>query len=193
MNKILTSALAALSFTAVSLAAGPSVRKAPDLMIQAVNSKVQTLNGFKGKAVALEFILTTCSHCQESCVLLNKMYREFGSQGFMPVAVAINENSNLYIADFVKKFGIMFPVGWQRKDTGISFLQHPVMQPMMMPQIAFIDREGVIRAQFAGADKFFEKDTKDTKDNQETQMRAQIKSLLGSAPAAKKAAPAAKK
>ena len=193
MNKILTSALAALSFTAVSLAAGPSVRKAPDLMIKAVNSNVQTLSGFKGKAVALEFILTTCSHCQESCVLLNKMYREFGSQGFMPVAVAINENSNLYIADFVKKFGIMFPVGWQRKDTGISFLQHPVMQPMMMPQIAFIDREGVIRAQFGGSDKFFEKDTKDTKDNQETQMRAQIKFLLGSAPAAKKAAPAAKK
>lgn len=187
MNKCFITSLVALSFAAASFGASPAVRKAPDLMLQAVNSKLPTLASYKGKVVALEFILTTCSHCQQSCVILNKMYREFGAQGFTPIAVAINENANLYISDFVTKFGIAFPVGWQRSETALSFLQHPAMERMMMPQIAFIDREGVIRSQFPGTDKFFE-------EGQEANMRNQIKTLLGSpASAAKKAAPATEK
>ena len=187
MNTLLISSVVAFSLAASSFAAGPAVRKAPDLMIQAVNSKLPTLASYKGKVVALEFILTTCSHCQQSCVTLNKLHREFGAQGFTPIAVAINENANLYIEDFVKKFGITFPVGWQRSETAVSFLQHPAMERLMMPQIVFIDREGVIRSQFPGSDKFFE-------EAQEANMRDQIKTLLGPpAGAAKKAAPAAAK
>ena len=102
------------------------------------------------------------------------------------MAVAINEMAHMYVDDFVKQFGITFQVGWQVHDTAMQFLQHPVMKPMMMPQIVFIDKEGVIRAQFEGSDPFFADELK-----QEANMRTQIKKLLQPQAAAKKAAPAA--
>lgn len=183
--KFLIAAFSALCLTPLVAAAGPQVRRAPDLLLQLVNGKELTLNTFKGKVVALEFILTTCSHCQESCVALHKMQREFGSQGFVPIAIAINEGANFALADFVRKFSLTYPVGWQRDETAMAFLQHPRMETMMMPQLVFIDRDGMIRSQFGGRDKFF--------DKMELSMRDQIKSLLALPGGAKKTAIAAKK
>lgn len=185
MKRTLKSLIAAICLTGVA-ASAQIPRPAPDLAIKSPTGMVSMLSKYKGKAVALEFVLTTCPHCQQSCRILTKMHHEFGSQGFTPVAVAINEMAHMYVDDFVKQFGITFQVGWQVHDTAMQFLQHPVMKPMMMPQIVFIDKEGVIRAQFEGSDPFFADELK-----QEANMRTQIKKLLQPQAAAKKAAPAA--
>ena len=61
-------------------------------------------------------------------------------------------------------------------------MQHPPMLIPHMPLLAFIDRQGTIRAQHEGDDeKFFG-------DQQEQNLRAQIEALLNEAPAAKKGA-----
>jgi len=49
-----------------------------------------------------------------------------------------------------------FPVGFSQRDPVLAFLQHPVMLRLMMPQLVFIDREQVIRAQYAGDHAIFE-------------------------------------
>ena len=182
MKRIIKGLLAAICLTGLS-ASAQIPRTAPDLVIKSPTGMVSMLSKYKGKAVALEFVLTTCPHCQQSCKILTKMHHEFGSQGFTPVAVAINEMAHMYIEDFRKNFGITFPVGWQLHDTAMQFLQHPVMKPMMMPQIVFIDKEGIIRAQFEGSSTFFEDELK-----QEANMRTQIKKLLQPQAAVKKAA-----
>ena len=185
MKRTLTTLIAAISLTGLS-ALAQIPRPAPDLVIKSPTGMVSMLSKYKGKAVALEFVLTTCPHCQQSCRILTKMHHEFGSQGFTPVAVAINEMAHMYIDDFVKQNGVTFPVGWQIHDTAMQFLQHPVMKPMMMPQIVFIDKEGIIRSQFEGSDPFFEDELK-----QEANMRTQIKKLLQPQAAVKKVAPVA--
>jgi ribosomal protein L20A (L18A) len=57
-----------------------------------------------------------------------------------------------------------------------------------MPQLVFIDRKGIVRAQYPGDDNFF-------KEAEETNMRNQIEALLKDAGATKSASskkPAAK-
>ena len=125
---------------------------------------------FKGKVVGLEFLITTCPHCQKCSQLLQRMYQEYGPRGFQPLGVATNEMAHMLVPDYVKRFGLSFPVGWTPMQVAHEFLQHPVMLTMYVPQLVFIDRKGVIRAQYGGQDKFFQ--------DEEKNMRAQIEMLL---------------
>jgi len=83
------------------------------------------------------------------------------------------------VADFVERFQPAFPVGFDELQPTEDYLQHPSMLRLLMPQVMFIDRDGVIRAQYGGDDQFFA-------DNQEQNLRAQIEALLKPARPAKK-------
>jgi alkyl hydroperoxide reductase subunit AhpC len=48
-------------------------------------------------------------------------------------------------------------VGFNPRNLVENYLQHPVMFRLLMPQVVVIDRKGIIRAQLAGDDKFFDK------------------------------------
>ena len=63
------------------------------------------------------------------------------------------------------------------RDQVIEYLQHPPMFKLLMPQLALIDREGTVRAQYAGDDPFFGAE-------QDKNLRAKIEELLkqGGAP-----------
>jgi len=102
------------------------------------------------------------------------------------LACAIENGAQLAVPAFIKNFNPPFPVGYNDGSTAISFMQHPVVKVPIMPMLAFIDREGMIRAQFEADDeKFFG-------DGQEQNLRAQIEALL-KVGMAKKAAVAPKK
>jgi len=139
-------------------------------------AKPFTIGDYKGKVIAFAFILTTCSHCQETCGLLTKLNSELGPRGFQPLAAAINDNPE--VPRFVHDFRINFPVGAVSRETVYPFLEHSMMDPRLnMPQMVFIDRAGMVRAQYPGEDSFFE--------NQEKNIRDMVLKLLAE-PAAKK-------
>jgi peroxiredoxin len=140
-------------FSTVLFAAGPEIpRKAPEFAIQTGPEKYIWLNQFAGKTVVLVFILTDCSHCQFTARLLNEIQKDYADRGVQVVASAIDTMSALHIPDFVAKFKTAFPVGYNEGNYAAKFLGYPENDPMLMPQIAFIDRNGAIRAQFAGDD-----------------------------------------
>lgn len=155
-------ALAALA--ALSLVAADVPRPAPDFTVKMPNGKDVKLSDYKGKVVVLEFLLTTCPHCQRASQGINKVYRELGPQGLQPIGVAVNDMANMLVDDYVKQFNLDFPVGWSLRDPVISFLQHPVMLMMSFPNLVIIDREGQIRHQFPGGDAFFENEEKNLRD-----------------------------
>ena len=164
MLKGIAAPFALFTFAAAGLFAGDAPRQAPELMIQLSPEKGMMLSAYKGKVVALEFLLTTCPHCQKTSQTLNRLQRELGSQGFQPVGVAINDMANMLIGDFTKQFNLTYPVGYTLRDKAINFLQHPVMTTMMMPQVVIIDRTGMIRHQIPGNDKLFDNDEKGFRD-----------------------------
>lgn len=177
--------IAAAALAAASLVGADLPRTAPEFQVRMTNGKDLLLSNFKGKVVVLEFLLTTCPHCQKASQTMNRLYKELGPMGMQPVGVAINDMANIYVDDYVKQFNLNYPVGFSPRDPVIEFLQHPVMMSLMMPQLVIIDRKGVVRYQYAGNDPFFE--------NEEKNLREILLPLLKpAAPAAKPKAPAKK-
>ncbi len=145
-------------------------RPAPELTFKLANGQVMKLSRFKGKVVALEFLLTTCPHCKRTSGVLRDMYAEYGPKGFQVLGVAINEGAEKLVEPFRAELNLDYPVGYVSRDAAVDFLEHPIMLTMWMPQLVFIDRKGVIRAQYGGADEFFR--------NQEQNIRQMIEKLL---------------
>jgi peroxiredoxin len=178
--------LSLLTFAAL-VPAADIPRPAPAMTFATTNGGAIDLAKYRGKVVALEFLNTTCPHCQKCSQVLQKMQQEYGPKGFQALGVAINEMSHMLVPDYIRNYGLTYPVGYAPREKAHEFLQHPTMLIMYVPQLVFLDRKGVIRAQYPGGDKFYQ--------DEEKNMRTQIESLLketGGAPA-KPAASADKK
>jgi peroxiredoxin len=155
-------ALAALA--AFSIAAADLPRPAPDFTVNMVNGKHIKLSDYKGKVLVVEVLLTTCSHCQRASQGINKVQRELGAQGMQSIGVAVNDMAQMLVEDYTKQFNLDFPVGWSTREPVIQLLQHPVMMMMSFPNVLIIDRNGQIRHQFPGDDKFFDNEEKNLRD-----------------------------
>jgi peroxiredoxin len=165
------------SFTAlcvlVPLAAGALCadlpRPAPELKFPLADGQDFALSSLRGKVVALEFLFTTCPHCQNLSRTTGKLLPEYEARGFRAIGVACNPGADLLAAEFVKRFEVAYPVGIGNAETLFSYLG-PQPKPFRLPVLFFIDRKGMIRAQFTGEDGFFAKE--------EANMRAMIEKLL---------------
>jgi peroxiredoxin len=155
-----------------AVAAPPVGHPAPELAATMVDGRTLLLSQFRGKVVAVEFLHTTCPHCQHASALLERMYKEYGPRGFQPIGVAFNDMASMLVKDYIQQLGLTFPVGVATRDQVLAYLQIPVMERFFVPQMMFVDRKGVIRAYYPGGDKFFEP------ANEEANMRAQIETLL---------------
>jgi len=67
---------------AAALHAANIPRKAPDFAIAPTNGQSIALSQYRGKVVALVFILTTCPHCQGAIRCLSEDQNEFGRAAF---------------------------------------------------------------------------------------------------------------
>jgi len=90
------------------------------------------------------------------------------------VEAALNENPN--ITSFVSQFKVPFPVGTAEVLPALDYIQWLKDKRPLVPFLVFIDRNGVIRAQYTGADeKFFD-------NQQEQHMRDEAEKLLTEGP-----------
>jgi len=188
LNRHLFHALACVCLAAGLARAAQVPRPAGEFTIDTLDGKGISLSQYKGKICVLAFILTYCPHCQKTVGILSTMQNEYGPRGLQVLASAIEDMARMKVPDFIANFKPTFPVGFNARDPVLEFLQHPAMFKLLMPQVVFIDRKGVIRAQYAGDDTFITED-------QEKNIRGQIETLLKEAPAApkKRSTPSASK
>jgi peroxiredoxin len=128
-------------------------RKAEAFGVQTGQDQYIWLKDYAGKTVILAFLLTDCEHCQFTAGVLNRIQADYASRGVVVLASAIEIMPALHIPDFVAKYHPNFPLGYDPQDYATTFLGYPDNYPMVLPQILFIDRAGVIQVQFAGDDK----------------------------------------
>jgi len=171
MRRGLGALLAALMLAAAAWAVDLP-RKSPPLIIGMNGAKPLTIDQYKGKAVLLAFILTTCPHCQHTTGILNVMQAEYGPRGLQVLEAAIDQGAEPLVPGFIQHFTPRFPVGFVSYDASAEYLQHNPMLIMHVPALVFIDRQGVIRAEYEGDDKFFSEEV------QEKNLREQIEKLL---------------
>lgn len=175
-------ALFSLSWAA---AAAEVPRRAPEFAFQLPGGKQVLLSQYRGKVVLIELLYTTCPHCQTSARMLSQMYNDLGPRGFQPLGVAFNDMASMLVPEFIKQFQPNFPVGYSARDPALAFLQHPTILRFVVPQMALVDRRGMIRGQTPadGDEKFYE----------EKSLRQKIEALLSEgAGASRKTAPAKK-
>lgn len=145
----LTAFAAFLSLGISASAVSPVPRKAPEFTIVEPSGKQTLLSSFKGKVVVMEFLYTTCPHCQAASQVFNRLYKEMGPRGFQPVGIAFNDNAAVLADSFVRQFNVAYPVGYTKPDAVLSYLGLSLMDRYVVPQIVVIDRKGMIRAQSA--------------------------------------------
>jgi peroxiredoxin len=162
--------LATLALTVGSLWAADVPRQSPDFAVKLTNGKQLKVSDYRGKVLCLAFILTTCPHCQKTTQLLDGIYKDLAPKGLAVVEAALNQNPD--IATFVAQYKVPFSVGTAEVLPALDYIQWPKDKRPLVPFLVFIDRKGVIRAQYTGVDEsFFDA-------QQEQHMRDEIGKLL---------------
>jgi cytochrome oxidase Cu insertion factor (SCO1/SenC/PrrC family) len=180
----LRSLIATSLLSAVTLMGAEVPRPAAEYALTLPDGKMELLSKHKGKVVMLAFILTTCPHCQNTAKLVSRLNTEYGGKGFQPLMVAINPDGD--VRSFVQQYQVNFPVGKGTRESAYAFLQQSIMAPSFyVPQVVFIDRKGVIRAQYGGSDAFMS-------SNEEANIRGMVEKLVAEGAPATTAKPAAK-
>lgn len=147
MKRAAVSVLFAL-LAASALQAGDVLEKvhpAPALAFIVPGMGQESLAGYRGKVVALEFIFTTCPHCQAATQLMSKLQTEYGPKGLQVIDVAVNQNADLLVENFSRDFHVNFPVGWTTMAQMEKFMGFD--ERFVVPQLVLIDRKGEIHWQ----------------------------------------------
>jgi peroxiredoxin len=177
-----------MRFASITLAAALSVsafassavtgQRAPELTITEPSGAQTLLSSYRGKAVIVAFIKTTCPHCQQFCLMLSRLQKEYGPQGLQVLGVAsFDTNSPQDVRNFVKQLNLNFPVGCSfGAQSFYSYFGYSETDRVLVPQAIAVGRNGVLRQRspVGGAEEF----------QDETKLRALIQNLLKE-PAAK--------
>lgn len=170
MRMLQVSILSLLSFGSMAAFAADVPRQSPEFVLNLNGGKQDLLSHYRGKVMLVEFLFTTCPHCQHTAQTLNKLQAEFGARGFQAMGIAFNEMSSMLVPDFVRDYNVKFPVAWAQREQVMGFLQISTMERFVVPQIVLIDRKGQIRAQSPPLG--------DPKLQDEANLRVQIDALL---------------
>jgi thiol-disulfide isomerase/thioredoxin len=135
---------------------------APDLSITLTSGERVLLSQFRGKVVVIEFLLTTCPHCVRCSETMQKVYAELGPV-FQPLGAAVDPvdltDARARLPGYLKRSGAKFPIGWTEHEMAYNWLEaHPETGPVYFPQLAFIDRKGIIQAYHPGTEETFFRD-----------------------------------
>jgi len=125
---------------------------------------------YSGKVVLLACMFTTCPHCQHSTQILNAIQKDYADRGLQIVGAFFNENAIQLVPGFIAQFHPAFPVGSASREQVNEYLQHPPGKPTYVPEMVFIDRNRIVRAQYSGEIDFFK--------DQDKNIRAMVDSLL---------------
>ena len=147
MSWVRSAALLAVSAGLLGSAEIP--RPAPDFSVLLPEGGELQLSHYRGKVVVLEFLITTCPHCQHAAQLLTQMQEEYGPKGFQAIGCSFDPMPRLVVPDFVKNLDLKHPVGYSFQEQVYSFVQVDPGYAVHVPQLVFIDRKGMIRNQSA--------------------------------------------
>jgi peroxiredoxin len=170
-------ALAAFVLAAIPVPFAPAQqvpRKAPDWSISSVDGKPILLSQYKGKAVVLAFVLTTCPHCRRTIGFLARDQQTYGARGLQILASAIDTDVPKVVPPFVKEFQLPFPVGYNTDGNAmLNLMGYDRNRLHMMPFLLFIDRQGMIREEHEGNEEqtYFN-------DSQEQNLQKSIEAIL---------------
>ncbi|HLX23669.1 MAG TPA: TlpA disulfide reductase family protein [Usitatibacter sp.] len=138
MRRLAAALALTLSQSVLAVEAGGPV---PDVSGPRIDAPSQSLalSSLRGQVVYVDFWASWCAPCRVSFPLLDALYRENGSRGF--VVVGVNKDMSLEDAQkFLKKVPVTFPLVGDAKDAAAK-----AFDVKTMPSGYLVDRKGVVR------------------------------------------------
>jgi thiol-disulfide isomerase/thioredoxin len=185
-----------LSLAIPALAIPPVPRPAKEFTFVQPNGQKSLLTSMKGKVVVIQFLFTWCQHCQAFSQKLSKLEKDFAAKNVQFMGVAFDDNVQPALAtSYAAKYATTFPVAYAPRETVLDFLGISVMERLGVPQLAVIDKKGVIRVQSEaiGASGELQNEANLTKIINDLLAEGPGKASVKAAPAAPKATPDAAK
>lgn len=124
-------------------------RQSPDFNMLYLSAAPKKLSSYRGTVCLVEFMFTTCQHCQHAAGMFSKLQNEFGPKGFQALGIAFNPMAHMLVPDFQRDFKPNFPIAYSERDPVLQFLGISAIERYVVPQVVLIDRAGMIRHQSA--------------------------------------------
>src|SRR6516162_4415235 len=121
----LTKAIMAVALSVSAFAAMPVPRQSKEFTFVEPGGKQTLLSNYKGKVVCIQFLYTTCPHCQALSRVLTGMSAKLGPS-VQFIGVAFEEDNPALesgaVLGYIKQQGVNFPVAFASRDTVMSYL-----------------------------------------------------------------------
>lgn len=115
--------------------------------------KVSTSSDLKGKVYLVNFWATSCETCMKEMPQMVQTYNRFKGQGLEFVAVAMNYDSPMYVANYTQTRQLPFKVAF---DDGSIAKQFGNVQ--LTPTTFVVNKDGKILKRYVGEPQFAELD-----------------------------------
>jgi hypothetical protein len=146
-----------LALTVAVDAGLPPGRNLPDVPISQVGGKNLDLKQYRGKALVLAIVSTTCKDCGEVVDLLKQLQTEQGPHGLQVVVAAGDPNAPAAIPAFAAAHKPNFPLGYLDRPSIMKLGNIGPKDRPFVPIMLFVDARGAVRVQLFGNDPLMQK------------------------------------
>ena len=150
MPRLLSSLALVLALCPWLFAAGElSNRPAPEFRLQDAKGSTVSLADYKGKVILIEFMSTTCPHCQKLAPALEAVHAKFkGRVGVLGIATHTDNAST--VTEFAQTYKVSYPILLDpTHSTALGYLKPaPPNYSFSIPHLFVVDQSGYIRDDF---------------------------------------------
>ena len=143
------------ALTVVAYAGLPPGRPLPDVPVSLVGGKKLDLKQYRGKALVLAIISTTCKDCGEVVELLKLLQTEQGPHGLQVVVAA--GGTEKVVVPFATAHKPNFPLGYLNRPSIVKLTNIGPKERPFVPILLFVDGKGAVRVQLFGNDPLMKK------------------------------------
>ena len=150
MAPIFRSLILSLCLCGLLAASGElSNRPAPDFRLPDSKGRTVGLSDFKGKVLLIEFMSTTCPHCQKFAPVLEDVHTRFKGRVAV-VGIATFPDSASTVAEFIQTYKTSYPILLDPSRTAaMNYLKPPPPNfSFSIPHVFLVDPAGYIRDDF---------------------------------------------
>ncbi|WP_118181721.1 peroxiredoxin family protein [Paraburkholderia phosphatilytica] len=151
--RLVLAAVVVVALAVVGYFAFNSQQRAPDATFTLLSGQKVSTADLKGKVYLVNFWATNCDTCMQEMPSMVSTYNRFKDQGLEFVAVAMNYDAPMYVANYAQTRKLPFKVAM---DDGTAAKQFGNVQ--LTPTTFVIDRNGKILKRYVGEPQFAELD-----------------------------------
>lgn len=146
-------ALAAAAIAAAGYMTFGTSQRVPDATFTLLSGQKVSTADLKGKVYLVNFWATSCATCVKEMPQMVETYNRFKGRGLEFVAVAMNYDAPMYVANYAQTRQLPFKVAM---DDGSAAKQFGNVQ--LTPTTFVVDKNGTILKRYVGEPQFAELD-----------------------------------